>query len=143
MRRGALLLLAALGASAPASAHALEIERNWAGSAQLDYLVVPTTVKARGFTFDGFTTELAMKVAVDFTENFSANVKICYGCHGFETNMAFVDMRVADQLNFRVGRMTPTFGDFPLRHDPANHRARTPSRCPTTWAACSGSGTGT
>jgi hypothetical protein len=50
-------------------------------------------------------------------------VKICYGCHGFETDMAFVDLRVAEQLNFRVGRMNPAFGDFPLRHDPANHRA--------------------
>lgn len=104
-------------------AGALEIERNFAGSAQLDYLAVPTTINARGFTFDGFTTELAVKLAVDFTPNISANVKICYGCHGFETDMAFVDLRVADQLNFRVGRMNPSFGDFPLRHDPANHRA--------------------
>jgi len=108
---------------APSVAGAFEIERNFAGSAQLDYLAVPSTIEARGFTFDGFTTELAVKLAVDFTENFSANVKICYGCHGFETDMAFVDMRVADQLNFRVGRMNPSFGDFPLRHDPANHRA--------------------
>lgn len=107
----------------PATAWAFDVERNFAGSAQLDYLLVPTTVRARGFTFDGFTTEIAVKLAVDFTENFSANVKICYGCHGFETNMAFVDMRVADQLNVRVGRMSPAFGDFPLRHDPANHRA--------------------
>jgi hypothetical protein len=29
---------------------------------------------------------------------------------------------VADELNFRVGRFNPAFGDFPLRHDPANHR---------------------
>ena len=36
--------------------------------------------------------------------------------------MAFVDLRVVDELNFRVGRFTPAFGDFPLRHDPANHR---------------------
>jgi hypothetical protein len=122
--RGATLTLAvALATLLPGAAHALEIERNFAGSAQLDYLAVPSTLQARGFTFDGFTTELAMKVAVDFTENFSANVKICYGCHGFETDMAFVDLRVAEQLNFRVGRMNPAFGDFPLRHDPANHRA--------------------
>ena len=124
MRRW-LFVTAALAsfAALPRAADAFEIERNFAGSAQLDYLAVPSTIEARGFTFDGFTTELAMKVAVDFTENFSANVKICYGCHGFETDMAFVDLRVADQLNFRVGRMNPSFGDFPLRHDPANHRA--------------------
>lgn len=29
---------------------------------------------------------------------------------------------LADELNFRVGRLTPAFGSFPLRHDPANHR---------------------
>lgn len=121
MRRWLLLTLALT--CAPRAAEAFDIERNFAGSAQLDYLAVPSTIEARGFTLDGFTTELAMKVAVDFTENFSANVKICYGCHGFETDMAFVDLRVADQLNFRVGRMNPSFGDFPLRHDPANHRA--------------------
>lgn len=109
--------------SVPSVANAQDIERNFAGSAQLDYLAVPSAVKARGFTFDGFTTELAIKLAVDFTENFSANVKVCYGCHGIETDMAYVDMRVADQLNFRVGRMNPAFGDFLLRHDPANHRA--------------------
>ena len=105
------------------SAQAQELERNFAGSAQLDYLAVPSTLRARGFTFDGFTTELAVKLAVDFTEHFSANIKICYGCHGFETDMAFVDLRIVDQVNFRVGRMNPAFGDFLLRHDPANHRA--------------------
>lgn len=121
IRRLALLLLLIL--AAPGVAQAQEIERNFAGSAQLDYLAVPSTIRARGLTFDGFTTELAVKLAVDFTDHFSANVKICYGCHGFETNMAYVDLRVADQLNFRVGRIVPSFGDFPLRHDPANHRA--------------------
>ena len=119
---GALISMVAI-VFAPPSARALDVERNFAGSAQLDYLVVPSTVRARGFTFDGFTTELAVKLAVDFSDNFSASIKVCYGCHGFETNMAYVDMRLADQLNVRVGRMNPAFGDFPVRHDPANHRA--------------------
>jgi hypothetical protein len=34
----------------------------------------------------------------------------------------YFDVRVADELNFRVGRFSPTFGAFNLRHDPANHR---------------------
>lgn len=121
MNRATLVLLGSLATASTASAQ--ELERNFAGSAQLDYLAVPSTVRARGFTFDGFTTELAVKLAVDFTEHFSANIKICYGCHGFETDMAYVDLRVVDQVNFRVGRMNPAFGDFLLRHDPANHRA--------------------
>lgn len=120
MRARLLTLLLTLG---PATAGAQEIERNFAGSAQLDYLAVPSTIPARGLGFDGFTTELSIKLAVDFTEHLSANIKVCYGCHGFETDMAYVDLRVAEELNFRVGRMNPSFGDFPLRHDPANHRA--------------------
>ena len=102
---------------------AFEIERNFAGSAQLDQLLIPTAQSPRDLTFDGFTTELALKLTVDFTENISANVKVCYGCHGFEADMAYADVRVSDELNFRLGRINAAFGDFPLRHDPANHRA--------------------
>ena len=106
----------------PLESFAFEIERNFAGSAQLDHLTIPTAEAARELSFDGFTTEIALKLAVDFSENLSANVKVCYGCHGFETDMAYVDLRVVDELNFRLGRINASFGDFPLRHDPANHR---------------------
>jgi hypothetical protein len=97
-------------------------ERNFAGSMQTNYLWVQSDDDAHAQTFDGFTNELSLKVAVDFTDAVSANVKLCYGCHGVELGMAFTDLRVADELNFRIGRFTPAFGDFPLRHDPANHR---------------------
>ncbi|HEX2676264.1 MAG TPA: hypothetical protein VHM19_06480 [Polyangiales bacterium] len=97
-------------------------EHNFAGSLQTNYLWVASDKDARKQTFDGMTNELSLKVAVDFTDAVSANVKLCYGCHGVELGMAFVDLRVADELNFRIGRFTPAFGDFPLRHDPANHR---------------------
>lgn len=97
-------------------------EHNFAGSLQTNYLYVSTDRDAFKQTFDGLTNELSLKVAVDFNDNVSANVKLCYGCHGVELGMAFADLRVIDELNFRVGRFTPAFGDFPLRHDPANHR---------------------
>jgi hypothetical protein len=104
----------------PASA----IERNFAGSAQVDYNFVPTAHDAKSFpnAFDGFTTEFAGKLAVDFSEHVSANLKVCYGCHGFEADMMYFDFRLADALNFRAGRFSPSFGAFNLRHDPANHR---------------------
>lgn len=116
----ATLLAALLALATPASA----IERNFAGSAQLDYQFVPTarSAKASPSTFDGFTMEFAGKLAVDFSERVSANMKVCYGCHGFEADMMYFDVRVADELNFRVGRFSPSFGAFNLRHDPANHR---------------------
>ena len=111
---------AALGAFVPQDA--VSQDRNFAGSLQTNYLWVPSDDDAYKQTFDGLTNELSLKVAVDFTDNVSANVKLCYGCHGVELGMAFVDLRVADELNFRIGRFIPAFGDFPLRHDPANHR---------------------
>lgn len=36
--------------------------------------------------------------------------------------MAYVDFRLSDELNVRAGRFNPTFGEYGLRHDPANHR---------------------
>ena len=98
------------------------LDRNFAGSGQIDYHYVrpqvdPTQPRT---AFDGFTSEFAFKLAVDLSDHLSANVKVCYGCHGFELGMAYFDYRVADELNLRVGRFSPTFGAFNLRHDPAN-----------------------
>ena len=98
------------------------LERNFAGSVQLDYMAVPTEDVARKQTLDGATVELSLKLAMDFGDHVSSNVKVCVACHGLEVGMAFFDLRVADELNLRVGRFTPAFGEFPLRHDPANHR---------------------
>ncbi len=104
------------------TAFAEEPQRNFAGSVQLDYLAVPTEDVGRKTSLDGATVELSLKLAMDFNENVSSNIKLCVACHGMEVGMAFFDARVADELNFRVGRFTPSFGNFPLRHDPANHR---------------------
>jgi hypothetical protein len=109
------------------TAPARAIDRTFAGSAQLDYLLVPTApglnANAGGNdTFDGFTLEASLKLAVDVTDHLSANVKVCYGCHGFEADMIYFDLRAADELNFRIGRFSPTFGAFNVRHDPANQK---------------------
>ena len=114
------LLAGLCGALMPRPARSQD--HNFAGSVQTNYLWVVTDRDARDQTYDGFTNELSLKVAVDFSDHVSANVKLCYGCHGVEVDMAFADLRVADELNFRIGRINPAFGDFPLRHDPANHR---------------------
>jgi hypothetical protein len=98
------------------------VQRNFAGSIQLDYLSVPTQDVPRREALDGATVELSLKLANDFSRDISAQVKVCYACHGFEVGMAFFDLRASDHLSFRVGRFTPSFGEFPLRHDPANHR---------------------
>lgn len=97
-------------------------DRNFAGSVQASYLYVHDDDPSRDRALDGFITEMSVKVAVDFSDHISTNVKVCFSCHGFELAMAYIDLTVVDQLRFRVGRFNPSFGEFQLRHDPANHR---------------------
>ena len=122
LKRFAVLIVAALVAALGYSRESARgQEWNYAGSIQGSHQLVATEEDATNISFDQFVTELTFKVAVDFNDDISANVKACYGCHGFEVDMAYLDLRVADELNVRVGRFNPTFGEFPLRHDPANH----------------------
>jgi hypothetical protein len=127
MSRAHLLVLAGLALAAAlglAAGPARALDRTFAGSVQLDEHFVPLepSTNAQTQIFEGFTTELSAKIAIDITSHISANVKVCYGCHGFETDMAYFDLRVADEFNLRVGRFSPSFGSFNLRHDPANHK---------------------
>jgi hypothetical protein len=118
-----LLLLLPLVLLLATAREAAAIERNFAGSAQIDYHLVPAQKDgaATRSAFDGFTSEVAFKLAVDVSDRLSANVKACHGCHGFELPLAYLDYRVADELIIRAGRFSPSFGAFNLRHDPANH----------------------
>ena len=118
--RRILAVAAVLTAAGPAAADS--VERNFAGSIQLDYMAVPSESVGRKIALDSATAEVSMKVTQDFGDNVSASIKLCVACHGIEAGMAFFDLRVADELNFRVGRFTPQFGSFPIRYDPANHR---------------------
>jgi len=115
-----LVVVAGLASAAPAFAD--KVERNFAGSIQLDYMAIPTESIGRKIALDSATAEASLKVTQDFGDQMSASVKLCVACHGGEVGMAFFDLRVADELSFRVGRFTPQFGAFPVRHDPANHR---------------------
>lgn len=115
-------LAAAAIAAAPAAFADDTIERNFAGSIQLDYMAIPTESVARKISLDAATVEVSLKVTQDFGDQMSASIKLCVACHGVEVGTAFFDLRVADELSFRVGRFTPQFGAFPVRHDPANHR---------------------
>jgi hypothetical protein len=115
-------LAVAIAVSSPAPIAHAETHRTIAGSLQLDYLAVPTDRNAHTSTLDGLTAELSLKMSIDFTPSASATDKVCFACHGFEAAAAFVDLRAADELSVRVGRLTPELGSFPLRADPANHR---------------------
>jgi len=97
-------------------------ERNLAGSIQLDVMSIPSRDTGRDVALDSATAEVSIKITNDFSSTLSASVKACFACHGPEVGMALFDIRLADALNVRVGRFTPSFGEFPARHDPANHR---------------------
>jgi hypothetical protein len=114
------LAIAVLGALTAVAA--ADDGRNFAGSVQLDYLAVPTERIARDQALDGATVELSLKMTQDFGAHVTSSVKVCVACHGLEVGMAYFDLRFADEASVRVGRFTPAFGSFPLRHDPANHR---------------------
>jgi hypothetical protein len=118
----AALVIVALEVCAAAAGE----DRTFAGSAQVDYHLVAgdeTAASEPGTytTFRGFTFESALKAAVDISDQLSANVKVCFGCHGFELDMAYFDWRPLDEIGLRAGRFSPSFGAFNLRHDPANH----------------------
>ena len=104
---------------------AAAIDRNFAGSAMVDYHYAPSNEIPRSTAFDGLTTELSLKAAIDVSDKFSATVKVCYGCHGFEVPMAQLEYRFGQALSLRAGRFSPSLGAFPLRYDPANHRLST------------------
>ena len=126
MRPSRWLVLVSLVAAMLAawSSPAWAVDRNVAGSLQLDYHLAAerSTPVGTGPTFRGFTTEAAVKLSADISNELSVNVKVCLGCHGLETDVASLDYRFADELSVRVGRFSPSFGAFNLRHDPANHR---------------------
>jgi hypothetical protein len=116
-----IIVGAILGAFYPRSAWA--VDHSLSGSVQLDYMLVPTArdANARADAFDGFTTEATVKLTADISDHLSAGVKICYGCHGFEADMAYAEYRFGEGFGIRAGRFSPSFGAFNLRHDPANH----------------------
>jgi hypothetical protein len=123
-RLWALAALALVALLAVVSPFAEGQDRNIAGSVQGSYMYLHDRAgqTARDRSLDGFITEMSLKIAVDFSDHISTNVKICFGCHGFEVGMAYVDLTIVDEARFRIGRFSPSFGDFQLRHDPANHR---------------------
>ncbi len=105
----------------PPEPHAERPARTFAGSLQLDYLAVPTDRDARNKVFDGATAEISMKVTQELGSYATASVKVCFACHGFEVGVGMVELRASSAFRVRIGRLTPAFGAFPLRHDPANH----------------------
>ena len=99
------------------------------GSASVDYRFIsglnpqqnPSPLGIAGLTF-----EVAQKVVAEVGHGVSFTVKACGGCHGLEVDQGFGEVRLKRFFNVRVGRLNVPFGEFTLRHDPANFT--TPSK---------------
>lgn len=104
---------------------------NFAGSIYVNQPTLLTEAQGQekrdllGDTTYGMNAEAAFKVVADVQDHVSASAKVCYGCHGFMADMAYFDWTIADPINVRAGRFPVPFGEFYLRHDPANHRSAT------------------
>jgi len=124
--RAALPLALVLVLSAP-SARAFDAV--FAGSAAVDYRFVsgpnpPTNPSPLGIT--GLTFEVAQKVVAEVGHGVSFSIKACGGCHGLEIDQGYGELRLKPFFNVRAGRLNVSFGEFTLRHDPANFT--TPSK---------------
>ncbi|MFN3200694.1 MAG: porin [Bradymonadia bacterium] len=75
-----------------------------------------------GQTARGLNAETSLKLIADVDDHVTVQAKMCYGCHGLITDMAYVDYTIDEALVVRAGRFPVPFGGFYLRYDPANHK---------------------
>jgi hypothetical protein len=99
------------------------------GSASVDYRYVGGILPPQNpspLGINGLTFEVAQKVVAEVGHDVSFTVKACGGCHGIEVDQGFGEVRLKRFFNVRVGRLNVPFGEFTVRHDPANFT--TPSK---------------
>ena len=95
---------------------------NWSGTITLDNhsllgdvdAVDPASVKT------GSVVEGSVKTTVDVNDQLSISSRVCTSCHGIAVGQASAEIAFHPQLNLEAGRINVPFGDFTLRHDPAN-----------------------
>ncbi len=104
----------------------LNADLNVAGSV---YLNQPTLFNkdpsALGETTRGINVETSLKMVADVNDDVTVSTKVCFGCHGFMSGMAYAEWNLTENVAVRAGRFPVPFGEFYLRHDPANHRSAT------------------
>jgi len=116
------VLCAVLVVVAGAAPRADAARWSWSGSVTLDYkrILDPPEEEAL-LAKTGTIAEWALKTNVDVSEKMSVSARLCSSCHGsIFVNEAFAEIRFSPQANLEAGRITVPFGDFYLRHDPAN-----------------------
>jgi hypothetical protein len=95
---------------------------NWSGSITLDHTNILDD-PAEGedvLGYAGSLVEWSLKATVDVSDRLSFNGRICTSCHGITVDQAYAEIRLHRRLSAEAGRINVPFGDFYLRHDPAN-----------------------
>lgn len=100
-----------------------EVPLVFGGSAALDYRFISGPNAPQNPSFLGIRSlglEVAAKAVLDIGHGASFTVKACGGCHGIELDQAYGEVLLTDEFNVRAGRINVPFGEFNIRHDPAN-----------------------
>jgi hypothetical protein len=111
--------------AAPAAA----FDAIFSGSAAVDYRLVSGNTALQNpspLGINGLTFEVAQKIVAEVGHGVSFSIKACGGCHGIEIDQGYGELRLKPFFNVRAGRLNVAFGEFSMRHDPANFS--TPSK---------------
>ena len=94
---------------------------NWSGSITLDHTtILDAPDDEETLTNTGATVEWSLKTTVDVSDHLTINTRLCTACHGLTVDQAYAEIRLDPKVALEVGRINVPFGDFYLRHDPAN-----------------------
>jgi hypothetical protein len=93
---------------------------SWSGSGVLDYKRVLGAHGQESLAKQGAIAQWNIKATVEVSEKTTVSARVCTSCHGLAVDQASAEIRFAPPLNLEAGRFNVPFGDFYLRHDPAN-----------------------
>lgn len=118
--RGALVVAALLALLLVLPPQARAGRWDWSGSIGFDYVNLVGADNPQRIANAGMLIEWAQKVTVDVSDRLAVNAKVCTSCHGFAVDQAYAEIRLHRLANIEAGRINVPFGDYYLRHDPAN-----------------------
>src|SRR5208282_1586210 len=95
------------------------LDQSISGGVQLDTHWAPTAKDPTSQPLgpSNFDVEAALRLDVDLSKNVAVGMKMCFGCHGLESESVYADFWIADEAKIRVGRFTPSVGSFSPRQD--------------------------
>lgn len=93
---------------------------NWSGSVVVSHRQLFEVPDEEPLAKTGVIVEPSLKATVDLSDRITFHGRVCMACHGITVDQAYGEFRAHSLLNVDAGRINVPFGDFYLRHDPAN-----------------------